>query len=201
MKQGYRPRATGKPVKMPPDFCPNPDGSGVAQPTPPDPLVRQSALDKLMAQLAEPHLQEKAMDALCRIADSAEVLLFRGGERLGRIDGRLDALVRQVDGLLAKGVPLQTSEDDPMAMPHTDPADCPTWHDWCCCTVENLEHNIDRAEKAEALLSDAQAAAANAIMDREALEQSFDDAREGLLAAGVALEIVDAHLGSGQAEE
>jgi len=26
---------------------------------------------------------------------------------------------------------------------------CPTWHDGCNCTVEVIEHNIDRAEKAE----------------------------------------------------
>lgn len=201
-------------------WSPNPDGSGMTPPQQPDPVVRQSALDKLMASLAEPALQEKAMDAICRIADAAEVLVFHGGRELGRIDGRLDALVRQVDGLL-QGTPLQTSEDDPVAMPHSDPADCPTWHDWCHCTVENLEWNIARSEKAEewldkakttvtnleadlqqaqALLSDAQTTAANAIMDREALEHSFDDAREGLLAMGVAEEIVEAHLGAGVPE-
>lgn len=36
--------------------------------------------------------------------------------------------------------PLATSEDDPMAMPHTDPVGCPTWHDWCHCTVDALEY-------------------------------------------------------------
>lgn len=35
--------------------------------------------------------------------------------------------------------------------PHDDPSNCPTWYDHCCCTVENLEYNIERAER----LSDA----------------------------------------------
>jgi cell division protein FtsB len=35
------------------------------------------------------------------------------------------------------------------AGPHNDPKDCPTFYDHCHCTVENLLHNIERAEKAE----------------------------------------------------
>lgn len=38
--------------------------------------------------------------------------------------------------------------------PHTDPKDCPTWYDWCHCTVDALEHNIQRAQTAEAALKD-----------------------------------------------
>ena len=34
--------------------------------------------------------------------------------------------------------------------PHAfDPTDCPTFYDFCRCTVENLEHNIERAEEAD----------------------------------------------------
>lgn len=37
--------------------------------------------------------------------------------------------------------------------PHgMEPELCPTFHDGCHCTVENLVHNIERAEAAEALL-------------------------------------------------
>lgn len=34
--------------------------------------------------------------------------------------------------------------------PHDDPAKCPTYYDGCHCTVETLEHNIKRADEAEA---------------------------------------------------
>ena len=33
---------------------------------------------------------------------------------------------------------------------HLGPSECPTWYDYCHCTVATLMHNIDRAEKAEA---------------------------------------------------
>ena len=40
--------------------------------------------------------------------------------------------------------------------PHgMDPEECPTFHDGCHCTVENLVHNIERAEAAEAKLEEA----------------------------------------------
>jgi len=34
--------------------------------------------------------------------------------------------------------------------PHSDPQECPMWYDYCHCTVESLEFNIRRADKAEA---------------------------------------------------
>jgi hypothetical protein len=33
--------------------------------------------------------------------------------------------------------------------PHTTPEDCPTWYDYCRCTVGTLIHNIKRADDAE----------------------------------------------------
>ena len=42
--------------------------------------------------------------------------------------------------------------------PHEIIKECPTWYDHCRCTVETLEHNIDRAEKAESELREAQGA-------------------------------------------
>ena len=35
-------------------------------------------------------------------------------------------------------------------LPHSEPGECPTWYDKCNCTVENLQHNIKRADEAEA---------------------------------------------------
>ena len=38
---------------------------------------------------------------------------------------------------------------------HKDIPDCPTYYDGCNCTYETLEHNIQRAKKAEDLLEEA----------------------------------------------
>ena len=41
--------------------------------------------------------------------------------------------------------------------PHSDPDECPTYYDECNCTVENLDWQIDRAEKAEQRVKDLKA--------------------------------------------
>jgi hypothetical protein len=41
--------------------------------------------------------------------------------------------------------------------PHKSDEECSTYYDGCHCTVETMEHNIDRAEKAEALVASLQA--------------------------------------------
>ena len=38
--------------------------------------------------------------------------------------------------------------------PHGSPEQCPTYYDGCNCTVEALVHNIERARKAEARITE-----------------------------------------------
>lgn len=75
---------------------------------------------------------------------------MRGHE--GEQDIRIAGLEAERDHYRTRqqAVPLATSEDDPMAMPHTDPSGCPTWNDWCHCTVDALECAYEELERVEA---------------------------------------------------
>ena len=58
--------------------------------------------------------------------------------------GRIAALEAEVERLK------ELNEHPLPGPPHDGPNDCPTWYDYCRCTVENLQFNIERAEKSEA---------------------------------------------------
>lgn len=48
----------------------------------------------------------------------------------------------------AKRLPLAT-EDEHLEgnTPHNSPEDCPTWYDWCRCTVPTLNSLIDERQR------------------------------------------------------
>jgi hypothetical protein len=54
--------------------------------------------------------------------------------------------------LLSENRRLQQATEGLVGPHGMDPSRCPTFHDGCHCTVENLVHNIERAERAEAKL-------------------------------------------------
>lgn len=102
---------------------------------------------------------------LHHLADKAERASERAGNALYKVLRpalpALLAAVREVPGLALA--------DDSPQMPHSDPSDCPTWHDWCHCSVEALELSIDAheaiaAERDRLLAREARAARIEAVV-------------------------------------
>jgi len=70
-------------------------------------------------------------------------------ERLEELAGIADTWRRpSADDLRAAAAELRRLQWLPWT--HARPDECITWNDGCGCTVEQLEHNIRRAEQAEA---------------------------------------------------
>lgn len=81
-----------------------------------------------------------------RAEEEADALLARFGAQLQHAADWRDEVVSAFSAALAEAA----LEASPLlAVPHA-PEDCPTWYDGCNCTVSALEHNIERAERAEA---------------------------------------------------
>jgi hypothetical protein len=79
-------------------------------------------------------------------------LLLVGGDVLTR---SISCVIEELENTISEQeleLEFYRGRKQPLEYPHNDPNACPTWHDWCHCTVEVLEHNIKRAEDAEEMV-------------------------------------------------
>ena len=89
-------------------------------------------------------------------------------ERLAALEAKIKELLTEIDRLEDR---LEELSEHPLpGVPHEGPNSCPTWYDYCRCSVENLEFNIKRAEKAGAEVERLRTACKDALFTIAALE-------------------------------
>lgn len=95
----------------------------------------------------------------------ANAAIAEAGNRLADLDEELErsnkfledakaAFKAKVDALEAQLTKAQQGIGEDITRPHDGPENCPTYYDGCNCTVEALVHNIERARKAEARITE-----------------------------------------------